>query len=320
LSAAILLTAASQAALLPERFTEFNRTSFSPITVEDKSLWQEYGLEAAEQATYAAPAGTFKAEVYRLKDPTSAMAVFQWKKPANSKPSNLRGLAVETATGAALTLGNYYVVFDGRIPKINEIQELFVYLPRVDQSALPALRNFLPTENRIDGSERYVVGPAGLAKFENRISPSTAAFSQGAEAQLATFKSPAGNLNLAIFAYPTPQIAREKASEFQNIPGAVVKRSVSLVAVTILPPSADEAERLLAKVTYTVNITRVDNPKNNVQSLGSFIISVFILIGVLIGLTIFAGLAFALARILRRKWNPNADADDAMLTLHLEDR
>ena len=50
-------------------------------------------------------------------------------------------------------------------------------------------------------------------------------------------------------------MARDRYQNFQNIPGAIAKRAGSLVAVTIQPPDADAAERILSQVKQETNIT-----------------------------------------------------------------
>ncbi|MBK5293815.1 MAG: hypothetical protein JJE04_19330 [Acidobacteriia bacterium] len=306
------------ATIWPEQFSEFKRTTTGPIQVQDQGVWQEYGLEVAETALYQSASGvTFKAEAYRLKDPTNALAVFQWKTPAGAKTSDMRKIAAETSTGAYLILGNYFISFEGRKPAANELEELFAILPRLDQSAFPALIGFLPTQGLIPASPRFLVGPASLQKFEPRIPASVAAFSMGAEAQLARFRSAAGELSLAIFSYPTPHIARERIVEFQKLPGATTKRSGPLVAVTFQAPTAEEAEKLLAKVNYHATLTLNEDPNKKVTNAGDFLISVFTFIGVLFGFTILAGLAHAGIRIAYRKYSGRDSDSDSMLTLDL---
>ena len=53
-----------------------------------------------------------------------------------------------------------------------------------------------PRERRVRHSERYVLGPASLAKFEPRISADLAGFNKGAEAQIARYKTDAGEAKL----------------------------------------------------------------------------------------------------------------------------
>ena len=105
---------------------------------------------------------------------------------------------------------------------------------QVDTTALPALVTSLPTEGLVPNSERYITGPNSLQKFDPGVSPSVAAFHYGAEAQLGVFHSPKGDITMAIFNYPTPQIAMQKESDFRNLPGGpVVKRTGPLVAVVL---------------------------------------------------------------------------------------
>ena len=79
----------------------------------------------------------------------------------------------------------------------------------------------------------------------------------GAEAQLGTYKSPKGPMTLAIFNYPTPQIAMQKEVDFRALPGGpMVKRAGPLVAVVLGPSDPDSAERLLAQVRYQASVTR----------------------------------------------------------------
>jgi len=78
----------------------------------------------------------------------------------------------------------------------------------------------------------------------------------GAEAQLSRFKTRNGESQLAIFSYPTPQIAaRAPGRPSRRFPALVVKRTGPLVAAIISPANADDAERLLAEVKYEPTIT-----------------------------------------------------------------
>ncbi len=61
---------------------------------------------------------------------------------------------------------------------------------------------------------------------------------------------------MAIFNYPTPQIAMQQVPDFEKLPGAMAKRSGPLVAVVLSPADPDFAERLLAQVRY-----QADHPR-----------------------------------------------------------
>ena len=313
-----LLASLLPGAIWPEQLWEHKRTAIKAVTLApaDKALWDEYGLEAAEEAQY----GAWKGVGYRLKDPTSAFGVYQWLKPGEAQPSPLEKHAVQTATRAFLLKGNFVLDFLGRVPAQQEVDILHVQLARLDQSALPSLPMFMPAANSIPGSERYVIGPAGLARFEPRIAPSVAAFSMGAEAQLTRYRTPKGDANLALFYYPTPQIARERVVEFQKIAGAVAKRSGPLVALTLAAPDADEAEKLLAKVNYQATITWNEKPAKPEPSPAELILGIFLNIGILVGAALLSGLAYGGIRVGWRKLRGRTEEDDAMLTLRLGDK
>jgi hypothetical protein len=314
---ALLLASVSglPGAIWPEQLWEHKRSAIRPAVTApaDQGAWNEYGLEVAEEAQY----GSWKGIGYRLKDTTSAFAVYQWLKPADAKASPLEKFAVQNSSRAFLLKGNFVLDFVGRVPTQQEVDILHVQLARLDQSALPSLPTFLPAANLIPGSERYVIGPATLEKFEPRISPSIAAFSMGAEAQLARYQTPKGEANLALFGYPTPHIARERVIEFQKIPGARTKRTGPLVAVTIAAPDADEAEKLLAKVDYQATITWNEKPPVPEPSAAALILGIFVNIGIIAGCAVLAGIGYAGVRIGWRKLRGRTEADEQMLTLDL---
>jgi hypothetical protein len=112
-------------------------------------------------------------------------------------------------------------------------------------------------------------------------------------------------------------MARERWQEFQKIPGAIARRVGSLVAVTINPPDADAAERILAQVKQETNITWNEAvPQDDTRNKARFILNVFIFSGMLIGLCLIAGLLYGGFRMLARKLNKGEDPE-AMITLHL---
>jgi hypothetical protein len=161
-----------------------------------------------------------------------------------------------------------------------------------------------------------VIGPVGLERFYRGIPPSVAAFHFGAEAQIGVFHSPKGDVELAIFNYPTAQIAMQKVGDFEKLPGAMAKRSGPLVAVVLSAPDSDFAERLLGQVRYQVEITRDEYVPTRRDNPGVLILNIFILIGILGLFAIVSGLAFGGFRVLRRKGR-RGEEPDAMITLHL---
>ncbi len=304
---------ALNAAIWPEKLGDAVRKSAGAAAVQDRRLWDEYGLEEAEKADYE----SFQGTAWRLHDATGAMAAFQWQRPADANPSKLVPLAVTSGESTILAFGNYLLRIDGKTFTPQELQPLLAALPRLEQSQLPALKDYLPVENLVANSERYILGPVSLERFEPRIPPSAAAFHTGAEAQFGVFKTGNQEMKLAIFSFPTPTIARERAAEMQKLGGAVIKRTGPLVAALVGPPDANEAERLLSKVRYQAAISWSERVPTRRDNIGDLIVNIFLLIGFLLCFAVVSGLAIGGVRAYLRHGAPQSDA---MITLHLRDR
>ena len=108
------------------------------------------------------------------------MSVFQWQRPADSTPSTLAPMAAETSDSALLVRGNYVLRFLGRKPEPAELTTLLDGLRNVDVTVLPPLPGYLPSQDLVPNSERYIMGPASLARFVPAISPSAAGLHFGA--------------------------------------------------------------------------------------------------------------------------------------------
>ncbi len=317
--ALLLLPALSGAAILPDAIGAYQRVSNSQPVIASRDLWDEYGLRDYESAAYVNGAAKMTAAAYQLQDSTGAMAAFDWLRPAAAKPSGAAAYAAETATSLMVVRGSYLLDFEGHKPSPDEINTLVGSLRNVDNTPFPTLPGYLPAQDLEPNSERYVSGPLGLAQFDSLVPPSVAAFRYGSEAILGVFHSRKGNITMAVFNYPTPQIAMDRLKDFQNIDGAMAKRSGPLVAVVVKPVDADLAERLLAQVQYRADITLQDHIPTRKDNIGNLVVNAFILVGILLIFCVVAGLSFGGFRVLRRRGKDNQDAD-AMITLHLEGR
>ena len=320
----LLLPALASAAIWPDTLGDFHRAStqsFNPTA--DQAIWDEYGLREGETAHYEGDGQKFTATAWRFQDPTGAMGAFDWQRAGDSKPSGLAKLAAETSTGSILVHGNYLLRFEDYHPAAAFLTTLIGGLKQVDRSALPTLMNYLPSQDLVSNSERYVEGPAALQKFDPGIPPSTAAFHLSAEAQVGSFRGalsgPGSELKLAIFSYPTPQIAMQQTTQFQQIAGAMVKRSGPLVAVILSPPNPDAAEKLLSLIRYQAEITLDQRVNTRRDNIGDLVINAFVLIGILLCFTLVSGLAFGGVRAFLRRGG-RGEAADAMIVLHLQDR
>jgi hypothetical protein len=311
-----LLPLVASAAILPDAVGPYHRTATSQPAISDKPIWDEYGLKASETAAYENDKDKLSVTAWQLQDTTGALAAFDWLRPPDATASTAAKLAAETKTRLLVVHGNYVLSFDGYKPSTEELAAVTGELKNVDATALPVLASYLPSDGLVPNSERYVTGPAGLQKFDSVIPPSVAAFSQGAEAQIGVFHGAKGDATLAVFNYPTHQIAMQRIAEFEKLPGAVAKRSGPLVVVVLAPPDADFAERLLGQVRYQAEVTRDEYVPTKRDNIGVLMINAFILIGILLAFAVISGLAFGGFRAFRRRYR-HGEEPEALVTLDL---
>lgn len=323
----ILLCAAGtlQAAFLTDNLGKSKRVSLDATALSDKPVWDEYGLNAAETARYEGGAKPFAVTAWQMKDPTGAQAAFRWLKPADAKPapedfSQYSKFAVTYGNNVLMTHGNYVLRFEGPRLVLDELKILLFQLPKVDQSSLPPVLEYVPQQGLVSASDRFISGPASLEKFFPKLSPSAAAFHFGTEAIVARYKVRNSELQMAVFYFPTNQMARAQQAEFDKVGGAVVKRTGPLLAIVTDPVNADDAQRLLAAVNYRANVTiNEQKEKNVVQDAGDMLIAIFSLIGVILALTTGAGIMLFLMRAMRKKMAGGKE-EEPMTMLHLSDR
>ena len=314
---ALFLPLLAGAAILPDAIGPYQRGAATQPALTDRGIWDEYGLKDFESVMYENGKSKFNATAYHLQDTTGAMAAFDWQRPEKSTASKLAAMAAETPDGLLLVHGNYLFSFAGYKPTQPELDAVIGNLKLVDATSLPSLPQHLPDDNRVANSDRYITGPVALQKFDPAIPPSVAAFHLGAEATYGVFHSPKGETALSVFEYPTPQIAMQRTGEFGKVPGAVVKRSGPLVAVTINPADPDLAERLLSQVRFMASVSMQEHIPTLKDNIGNLVINAFILIGILLIFIVVAGLGVGAWRAWLRRGDRDPDAG-TLISLHLE--
>lgn len=298
------------AALLPEGLELHSRKLTAPLVAADPALWKEYGFQEGESAVYEGkgkaddkgvfgPMKTFSVSAWRLRDSTSALALWQLLRPTDAKPVAEAATNVAARSGGRLLLayGNYVLQFEGYTPENETVHQLVLHLPRFERAALPALAGFLPVEARVANSERLIVGPVGLERFAGQVPPSVVAFQYDTEGVVGRFVDRDGPVDLVVFAYPNHQIAQKQIAAYQNLAGLTASRNGPLVGVVLKTPNADAAQRVLAQVRYEATITINSKPAAPKENIGDMILAIAQLAGVLIGGALVAGLLFAGIRL-----------------------
>jgi hypothetical protein len=314
----LFLPALAGAAILPDTIGAWQKGPGTPAAVLDQKLWHEYGLQDSETAPYAANGQKYTISAWRFNDAAGVLGAFDQLREPDFKSIEVPGLGAANASNEIIAVGNYLFFFKGYVPKPEELNHVVGTAPKYAQSPIPTLPSHLPPGFQ-PASDRYITGPESLSRFTPEISPSTAAFHFDAEAVLAKYGAPGAETTLVVFNYPTPEIARDRLPHFQQIAGAVVKRSGPLVALTLKAVNPDEAERLLSQVKFQAEVTLPEHVPTLRDNPMNLFLNVFYLCLILAGFCVLSGLVVGGLRILFRRAGASGDGD-AMISLHLSGR
>jgi len=325
LAVILVLGRAADAPILPVRLGDFNQKSTQPFfpSAAERAIFSEYEFDAGEKAQYFAGDRKLEITAIRAKDPTGAIALYEWLKPADAKPTDIGERGAAAGDSKYFQYGNYVLIMRGAAPDAEPFEAMLSILPRFEHGAPPPLLRQMPSDGMVANSERYVLGPAALAQLAPEIPPSVAGFHVGSEAQVAEYNANGTKLKLALFSYPTPQLARAQLDEFTKLPNVMAKRSSMLIGAVVNPSSRDEAEKLLARVRYDGAVTFDQKPPTRRDNIGDLVLNILLLCGIIIVFALVAGLMMGGGRALLSKVLPGKvgqpPEDQGFIRLHLGD-
>jgi hypothetical protein len=284
------------------------------VFADDPALWREFGLVDTQTIQQGGRAIT----AYRMKDLTGALAAWEWQRTPGDHPCAVNSFCAQDGKRALITEDNYLLSIKGPAPSEAQFAALLKTLPNLRDTSLPAILTFIPRNGLVPNSSRYVLGPDSLQTFAPELSRIKPGFEQGAEAQVAQYDlAKKVRAHLAIFNYPTPEMARLHAPEFKSIPNVHVKRSGVLLAMVYGGATEAQANTLLSRIEYEARITWNDvPPPNPIKPLYRLLLNIMWMSIALSALALFAGLIYAGMRLYRRRYG-SLEADEAMTTLHL---
>ena len=286
----------------------------SCVFADDRALWREFGL--AETQTLQQGGRSITA--YRMKDLTGALAAWQWQRTPADRPCAANAFCAQDSKRTLITEDNYLFSINGPAPTQAQFAALLKTLPNMRDTSLPAILTFIPRHGLVPNSSRYILGPESLQAFAPELSRIQPGFNEGAEAQVAQYEL--GNsvrARLAIFNYPTPEMASLHAPQFKALADVHVKRSGVLLAMVFGGATNAQADTLLSRIEYEARITWNDvPPPNPIKPLYRLLLNIMWMSIALSALALFAGLIYAGMRVYRRRYG-NLESEEAMTTLHL---
>jgi hypothetical protein len=307
---------------------------------------QEYGFQRLEKAIYTRDDGrklAIKAAVFT--DASGAYGAFTYYKTPIMQDEKIGGQGSSLNNRVLFYQGNILVdaVFDKLgVMSAAELRELAGMLPAPSGNArnLPPLPNYLPKQVDVKQA-KYVLGPVALDRAGSPLPVPLVDFKTGAEVMIAKYDAKAGESTLMLIEYPTPQIAAEKlrqidathqanpaaqsgAAPILDIGPFTDKRTGPIVVIAAGPLSVSEANSLLSSVSYEAEVTWNENTYvSKKDNLANLLFNVIVLCGVVVGLSLVAGVAFGGIRILMKRLFPDRvfdrSEDMEFISLHLDE-
>ncbi len=337
LSALLVLSASSAFAqsVLPSSFggwTATTRGGFAPqpnISPDQRAAAlaghavaaaREYGFVSGEWGTYTQGSRTLQIQLYRMKDPSGAYGEYSYLRTPDMPRAGFTDHSSMSSERALVLVGNFVLDVQG-IAVPDDAKDLNALVaavtPRAYLGPLPTLSERFPAAGLNERTDHYILGPETLNYFLPVASDDWLGFSQGAEAELASYELRGHQVTLLVADFPTPEIAtsRLKAIEQRlNVnkePGAntgnlYAKRSLTLL--TIVSGAADRAEAdiLLEQIVPGSEVTW-DAPTFQFTEppIAAMIVGIITGTGIICVFALISGIAFGGLRIVVKRFFPD---------------
>jgi hypothetical protein len=314
---------AQSAGLLPSAFNGWQQEKASlktgsdaaAVDATDGPVLKEYGFAGYENAAYTRNGRQMQIKAARFNDASGAYGAFTYYLQPQMQSEKIGDDGASNNKRILFYRGN--ILVDATLDQVTamsaaDLRALADSLPRPrgNTSALPTLPLNVPKPSLVKNSARYIVGPVALERQGVPIPAALVNFSVSPEVEFANYRSSNGSANLTLIAYPTPQIAGERLKAFQSAGLAggpfYFKRTGPLLAAVNGNIPESEAQSLLASVNYDADVTwnqpTKPNPRDNI---GSILMAIFTLIGMLLLVALILGFAFGGVRIIAKKFFPD---------------
>jgi len=223
-----------------EESEDYNRGTLYTYMDGGADLYLEYGFSSLSVRRYARGRDRYLVELYEMKAPESASAIYTCNRRAGSETELLKGCpAGVTDAEVQLARGPYYLVCRNEDPMARTRSHL-VELARQIAEGLPGdcgtgkLFVRLPAERRMPGSEIALLGPIALNARPWLVALARDGFSRG---WLATYEFPTGQVETLLAEYDGEGEAEHAVTEFKKSKASDVRaeRREDVAVVTRAP-------------------------------------------------------------------------------------
>lgn len=225
----------------------------------DADVYAEYGLQNLSIRSYTDGHRKINIEVFEMKFTSGAYGLFTYNQ------GSFAGNRQEFYSGRYLfgVSTDKNDIKDGAYIDQALIEEL-KKLSSEKAGEHPYLQSHLPEENKISGSEKYMLGPVALGRLKNFSHlKELINFMGGTEVVTADYRNGAGRMNLLIIEYHTPQLATEGLARLnahlnsispEEMERQIVKRIGNYIVNAVNIQDLGGAQKILSQIKYTKKV------------------------------------------------------------------
>lgn len=233
----------------------------------DGDVYIEYGVQSLTIRFYTFNQAKIAIELFQTKYPSETYGLATFIR--NSRDKNR----------LAFNKGNFLLAITGETTATETKESVLNQLSdkiTSEDGELPSLIFKLPKAEKLDNTERYVIGPVTLGQIEAfAFLKESVNFTSGTHAITAKYQNGPGQMNLAIIEYHTPQLATDGYAEIQRAfeklsspdkNSHLLRRIGNYIIVSSNVQDVPSAERVIAEIKYSPNIYWEGNKLSNIPA------------------------------------------------------
>jgi hypothetical protein len=333
-SATVLTLPPSPKAVLPDAFDGWVTAEPSKTVTDaaqadpaNAAALNEYGFNAAVEASYKREGQTLSLRALRFDDASGAYGAYTYYRQNGWPKESIGSGAASDNKRVLFWVGT--TVVDATFSQIGpesagELREIARQLPAINGSRalLPPILASLPKAQLDSQTTHYAVGPASYAGAGGVLPPALVNFDKGAETLTANYSLTSGVATLTLIDYPTPQIAHAQVDAIRaylkagsqatppwpkplndsDTASLEVRDSGPLVVIVSGDAIPDDSHRLIESVHYEDEMTAIPQPlESDIEKTSKLLMGIAVLSLIGGGAAILLGGFFGGGRALYRK-------------------
>jgi hypothetical protein len=291
--------------------------SATPISYDEKNIQElagkrapailAYGFAGAATQSWDGPEGKVRLTLYEMMDPSAAYGLFTLERNIRQRGFQTLPLGTEgfrLANRSVFWQSRYVVTLEGNAAAMDAFGRV-VSENIFGQSRKPPVSSHLPPQNLVQGSEKYLVESSSIGT-DFRLDTEKLGFDDSVEIAAAEYNVDGKTAQLVLLMYPTQQIAKRYAEEWDAASpddSTFRKRAVSLLGLVRGTNDPEVAKAILDGVNLESQVTWNEGPPD--ITLPQIILTIFTFIGIALAFTIVAGVSFGGLRIFVKARYPN---------------